>query len=118
MRIKEFQNRVEAQREVIRVVNSAIQLNEQLMGLASKAIGRWVIRNNIDDSNNAVTKIYDIAGQLFFLATKSQEPIDGDYAKVSSEVYKSISELEKMIESFETNGEDLIEKRQWASLER
>lgn len=98
MRIKEFQNRIEAQREVLRIINSIARLNEQLMGLSSKAIARWVISNHLNDTHSVVEKIYDIAGQLFFLATKSQEPVDGDYKKVSEEVYRSIAELADMVD--------------------
>ena len=98
MIIKEFQNRIEAQREVLRIINSLPKYDEQLMGLSSKAIERWVKRNELNESHPVVDKIYDIAGRLFFLATKSQTPIDGNYEKVSADEIDAILVLRNLLD--------------------
>ena len=81
----EFNNRIVAQRTLLKVVNEACWEVEDLFGLSSKAIERWVSTNRIDPDSELVTLIRDASAKLFFLANKSQEKISDEYKEVSKE---------------------------------
>lgn len=84
--IREFNNRIDAQREILRLVNSR-SWDEELFGLSSGAIDRWVRVNGIDRSSALCQSLYESAAKLFFLANKSQEQVTEEYQLLSSEVY-------------------------------
>jgi hypothetical protein len=88
----EFNNRITAQREVLLAVNSA-HWREELYGMSSGALDRWVQANSLNRSSKLVGLIVEVASKLFFLANKSQEQITAEYRLHSSEV----SELTKAI---------------------
>jgi len=93
----EFNNRMDAQRNILNVINSQIDKKEELCGLSKKAIERWIVANQIN-SESAVCKIlYLISEKLFFLANKSQEQISEEYRIVSSEISRLKFDLEKAI---------------------
>ena len=71
---------------------------EELFGLSSKAIDRWIVVNRIDPEAQLVKLIKIASAKLFFLANKSQEQVSEEYKIVSSE----IASLTKTIE-LETN---------------
>ena len=81
----EFNNRIAAQREVLEVVNRH-PLTEELFGLSSKAIERWISVNHLHPESDLVRLIKTISGKLFFLANKSQEQITEEYQDVASEI--------------------------------
>ncbi|MFB3240548.1 hypothetical protein Q7C15_17375 [Aeromonas salmonicida] len=83
--MSEFLNRIKAQSEMLNVVN-ALQLKEELFGLSSGAIDRWVKRNSLDESSILVDLVKKTGAQLFFLANKSQEQITEDYQEISLQV--------------------------------
>jgi len=95
----EFNNRVAAQRTILRLVNRKVGSSEQLFGLSSKAIDRWVSINNIEPSSRIVKLIKEVSAKLFFLANKSQEQVSDEYATIRAEIasaYESIRiELER-----------------------
>lgn len=93
----EFNNRINAQRDTLKIVNSQENQNEPLLGLSEKAIDRWVINNNIHGSDPLVPLIKEISEKLFFLANKSQEEITEDYKNLSMKVSALISELKHII---------------------
>ena len=95
----EFNNRIEAQRAILRVVNSKRWGCEQLFGLSSKAIDRWVSVNRIDPASRLVNLMKDVSGKLFFLANKSQEQISDEYKIVRAEIIAASDAIEIEIRS-------------------
>ena len=96
--MNEFNNRVAARRQVLQLVNRRNWGKEELFGLSSKAIDRWIVVNRIDPEAQLVKLIKIASAKLFFLANKSQEQVSEEYKIVSSE----IASLTKTIE-LETN---------------
>jgi hypothetical protein len=84
--MKEFSNRIEAQRHVLQLVNQYKWEKEELFGLSSKAIERWISVNLIDSESRLVRLVKESAAKLFFLANKSQEQITDEYRAMSNEV--------------------------------
>jgi len=82
----EFNNRIAAQRAILRIVNDKPWSSEQLFGLSSKAIDRWVSINRIEPSSQLVKLVKDVSAKLFFLANKSQEQISDEYTAVRAEI--------------------------------
>ena len=78
----EFNNHIAAQRAILRVVNHKPWGNEQLFGLSTKALDRWISVNRIEPDSRLVKLLRDISAKLFFLANKSQEQISDDYKAV------------------------------------
>ena len=81
--MSEFNNRVSAQRTLLQIVNARRWRNEDLFGLSSKAIERWVSVNRIDPDCALVNLIYSASEKLYFLANKSQEQISDEYKMMS-----------------------------------
>jgi hypothetical protein len=81
----EFNNRIAAQREVLLVVNSA-RWREELYGMSSGALDRWVQVNKLDRNSRLVALLLEVASKLFFLANKSQEQVTAEYRLRSTEV--------------------------------
>ena len=92
--MSEFGNRISAQRHILQIVNRKQWGKEELLGLSSKAIERWISINQIDPSYYLVELIKIASSKLFFLANKSQEQISEDYRMISQE----ISSISKKIE--------------------
>ncbi|MGP8442379.1 hypothetical protein ACT2E5_09620 [Burkholderia vietnamiensis] len=88
--MSEFNNRIAAQRDILEIVNGA-QWSEELFGLSSGAIDRWLHRNSVSTESQLAILIEKAAGTLFFLSNKSQEQITEEYKNLSLEV-KSITE--------------------------
>jgi hypothetical protein len=83
--MNEFGSRIAAQRLVLQLVNRRKWEREELFGLSSKAIDRWVTVNRIDPESQLVTQVQSAAAKLFFLANKSQEQVTDEYTSVASE---------------------------------
>ncbi len=83
--MSEFNNRISAQRDILSVVNSG-QWTEELFGLSSGAIERWVSVNSLGKETDIVILINEAAGKLFFLSNKSQEQVTDEYKHLSAEV--------------------------------
>lgn len=82
----EFNNRIDAQRKILEVVNGSRLQKEELFSLSAKAIERWISVNQIDPSSRLVELLLTASKKLFFLANKSQEQITEEYRSVSSEI--------------------------------
>jgi hypothetical protein len=82
----EFNNRIAAQRAILRVVNDRRWNNEQLFGLSTKAIDRWVSVNQIEPTSRLVQLVKDVSAKLFFLANKSQEQVSDEYITVRMQI--------------------------------
>lgn len=90
--MNEFNNRIELQREVIKIVNKR-GFDNQITGLSDDAIKRWLSDNQLAKDSQLTLLIYEIASKLFFLANKSQEQITDSYKKLSSDVSNLVEEL-------------------------
>ena len=83
----EFNNRIDAQRKIIDLVNSSLKnKKEQLCGLSKNAIERWLNINNVSHSSEIGMLLFQISQKLFFLSHKSQEQVSDNYKLLSSEV--------------------------------
>ncbi len=94
----EFNDRMQAQRKVLCIVNSHQLWREELCGLSQNAIERWASVNHCDQDGPSMTILKDISKSLFFLATKSQEQVSKEYQNLSSNVAKLTEELKATIE--------------------
>lgn len=93
----EFNNRMDAQRNILKVINRNVKKNEELCGLSKKAIERWIKANQINPENKICKILFLASEKLFFLANKSQEQITDEYCLISSEISKLKISLENMI---------------------
>ena len=82
--MNEFTNRIAIQREILNHVNSG-KWTEELYGLSTGAIDRWLASNKLEKNSEIAKLITMAAEKLFFLANKSQEQITNDYKKISKE---------------------------------
>jgi hypothetical protein len=82
----EFNNRIAAQRYILKLVNSTMR-DEELYGLSAKAIERWIISNRLDHKSTLIGLVKQVADKLFFLANKSQEQISEEYQLISHEIH-------------------------------
>ncbi len=80
--MSEFNNRIAAQRDILLIVNRK-KWEEELYGLSSGAINRWININNMDDDTALIELIHKAAEKLFFLSNKSQEQITEEYKTIS-----------------------------------
>jgi len=81
----EFNNRIDAQRRILKLVNNT-QRKEALFGLSAKAIERWILSNQLDQHSRLVVLVHQAAEKLFFLANRSQEQISEEYKLLSQEI--------------------------------
>lgn len=95
--MSEFLNRIDLQREVIKMMNESDLYNFQISGLSVKAIDRWKNENNIGKDDDVYLTLIKIADKLFFLSNKSQEQITDDYKSLSKEVYSYVNQLAKSL---------------------
>lgn len=93
----EFNNRMDAQRNILEVVNRQGEFSEELCGLSKKAIERWISSNQLNPKSETCDILYQIAKKLFFLANKSQEQITEEYKALSSKISALKINLEKSI---------------------
>jgi hypothetical protein len=92
--MSEFNNRISAQRNALKIVNGSGVFTEALLSLTEKAIDRWVKNNGIDAQTDLVKLLKSLSGTLFFLANKSQEQVTEDYKTLSEKVNKQLSDLD------------------------
>lgn len=90
----EFNNRIDAQREVISIINK-LNWKEELFGLSAGGIARWAQSNSIPVGDQLHTLVIQAAEKLFFLANKSQEQITGEYRALSIEVSGLIRQIQQ-----------------------
>jgi len=94
--MSEFNNRIAAQREILLGVNSG-SWQEELFGLSSGAIDRWVNVNRLESGSSLVELIRQAADKLFFLSNKSQEQVTGDYKLLSGEVSALTAQIKQTV---------------------
>jgi hypothetical protein len=95
----EFNNRIAAQRAILLVVNRKPWSSEQLFGLSSKAVDRWVSVNRIEPASRLVKLVRDISAKLFFLANKSQEQVSDEYTAVRADIVAACDAIEIELEA-------------------
>jgi hypothetical protein len=95
--MNEFNNRILAQREILRVVNGRSQ-SEELFGLSSKAIDRWIASNGIESNCVLVELIKTASAKLFFLGTKSQDQVTEEYQNIAHDISALHTRIEREIE--------------------
>jgi len=95
----EFNNRIAAQRAILRVVNRKRWSGEQLFGLSTKAIDRWISINRIEPNSRLVHLLRDVSAKLFFLANKSQEQVSEGYAIVRAEITDACEKIKGELEA-------------------
>jgi hypothetical protein len=76
----EFSSRVEAQRQILKVVNSRDWSGEQLFAVTTAAIQRWASTNGLDTSTAVVKLLHSASAQIFVMANHSDDPIAGTYS--------------------------------------
>lgn len=86
MNSDEFNERISAQRAILRTVNSARWPGEELFGVSSRAIERWRTTNALPETSPVVQLVIEAGAKLFFLANRSQECISPEYRSVASEI--------------------------------
>jgi hypothetical protein len=84
--MSEFNNRIAAQRHILWLVNRKNWGEEELFGLSSKAIERWIVVNRVDPRSALVVLIKTASSKLFFLSNKSQDQVSEEYRAVASEI--------------------------------
>lgn len=97
----EFNNRVSAQRDILYLVNKD-QWAEELFGLSSGAIERWVSANSLGKNTDLVILINEAAEKLFFLSNKSQEQVTEEYKCLSAEVAMLTRKIAQALEWYRT----------------
>jgi hypothetical protein len=80
-----FNNRMDAQREFLKIVNARRTGMEPLLALSRGAIDRWVVTNRMAQDDNLLALVQKAGEALFFLANKSQEQITTEYKQASGD---------------------------------
>ena len=93
----EFVSRMDTQRHVLNIVNKSVASNEQLFGLSSKAIDRWAGSNHLGYESEIVQLLRKVSSELFFMATRSQEPVSSEYESRRQNIIKMVSRLELVV---------------------
>jgi hypothetical protein len=84
--MSEFNNRMDAQRSVLDIINHSGGQIEELCGLSKKAIERWLQVNRIEPNGKVPKLLTELSDKLFFLANKSQEQVTTEYKLASSKI--------------------------------
>jgi len=84
--LDEFNDRISAQRAILRAVNGVDWATEPLLGLSRKAIDRWIVHNKIETNSTIALQVAAVSSKLFFLANKSQDQVSEEYQLVRSEI--------------------------------
>jgi hypothetical protein len=99
--MSEFNNRIIAQRDILKIVNNKVKHNEELCSISKSAIDRWSTVNKIYNGE-IISLLYEISDKLFFLANKSQEQITEDYLLLSEEISSLKYNLLNLLELYKT----------------
>ena len=98
----EFVDRMATQRHVLNVINEKerdpVFLVVKLFGLSSNAIDRWAVANRLEPTSETVRLLRQISSELFFMATRSQEPVSAEYELQRQKIIESVSALEKAVQ--------------------
>tara|TARA_Y100000310_G_scaffold63013_1_gene58299 strand:+ start:8339 stop:8665 length:327 start_codon:yes stop_codon:yes gene_type:complete len=95
--MSEFNNRISAQRDALKIVNGSGLFMEFLLSLTEKAIERWSKDNELNAQDPIISLLKSMSDSLFFLANKSQEQVTEDYKVLSDKVSTQLYDLEQEI---------------------
>jgi hypothetical protein len=98
--MSEFNNRIDAQRRILQLVNGSQNFQEELFGLSSGALQRWARVNGFDEDNPLLLLLEQAAATLFFLSNKSQEQITDEYRSLSGDVTRLTEQIRVAASSF------------------
>lgn len=93
----EFVSRMATQRRVLDLINSRVDLDEKLFGLSSSAIDRWIVSNQLAQASEVVRLVKEISSELFFMATRSQEPVSNEYELRRDKIINAVTALENTV---------------------
>lgn len=96
--MNEFNNRIDAQRVILKLVNRACW-EEELYGLSRGAIERWISINGINPEAELPRAVCESADKLFFLANKSQEQVTEEYRILSAGVLELTQRIANIVHS-------------------
>lgn len=99
--MSEFVDRMSAQRNLLQVVNSRAW-DEDLFGLSSQAINRWMDTNGVSSNSEVVALLRSASERLSFLANRSQMQVSDDYRRISHDVEALTEELRETLVATET----------------
>lgn len=94
----EFVGRMATQRHVLNVVNKKLSSTEKLFGLSAHAIERWTLVNRLEPKSELIQLIKRISSELFFMATRSQEPVSNEYQLRRKQIIDSVAALENALQ--------------------
>ena len=94
-----FLNKVEAEREVLRVVNEVTSGEKQLAGLSAAAIATWQMRNGIPREHGCVSLLLDLADTCQSLSDRSNENFLPLPAEKTNEINEGIAHLQRRLPS-------------------
>lgn len=90
----EFVGRMATQRHILNLVNSKVLRVEPLFGLSASAISRWAQENGVPHASPVVSLLKRVSSELFFMATRSQEPVSSEYELRRDKVLEAVAALE------------------------
>jgi len=93
----EFVGRMATQRRILDTVNSHIVSNEKLFGLSAATIRRWEVASGLAPSMEVVVLLQKLSSELFFMATRSQEPVSDEYKTRSRNIALLVEQLENIV---------------------
>ncbi len=95
--MNDFVGRIQAQREVIAIINERYKQSEELYGLSRGAIERWCVNNNVNISSELSKVLLTISDKLMFLANKSQQQVTDDYKIRFEQISKLTAKLKTLV---------------------
>jgi hypothetical protein len=98
----EFSSRVEAQRQILKVVNSRDWSGEQLFAVTTAAIQRWASTNGLDTSTAVVKLLHSASAQIFVMANHSDDPIAGTYSLSKQRVVVLARQVQEELSSWDS----------------
>src|SRR6266567_1968979 len=90
-----FLNKVDAEREVLRVVNEVTPRQKQLAGLSAAAISNWQIRNEIPHDHGCISLLTELADTCQTLSDRSNEnflPLPSEKMEAINDGMKNLRE--------------------------
>ena len=95
----EFNNRVDAQRQILRTINERTWKGEQLFALNTKAVQRWSSVNRIEASTRLVKLLSAASAQIFIMANHSDDPVAGTYIITTERVNAIENQIREELDS-------------------
>jgi hypothetical protein len=92
-----FLNKVQAEREILRVVNSVTKGKRQLAGLSSGAIEQWKHQNAVAPDDALVPMLFELASHCQTLSDRSNENFSELSASNSSFLLSRIADLRSAV---------------------